>query len=90
MSDQQMIKNIEQSVQLCQQKAETMLKKYEYVVVDAQTIFQAKAAPKVPVEQNEGGARNGRLAESQISPANFIETTTVGKGSMLCGGQAFL
>ena len=33
MSEQQMIENIERSVQLCQRKAKTMLNKYEDVVV---------------------------------------------------------
>ena len=35
MSEQQMIDNVKQSVQQCQQKAETMLNKYEAVVVEA-------------------------------------------------------
>ena len=62
MFNQQMIENIEQSVQLCQQKAETMMKKYEYVVVDAQTIFQAQAAQMYPCSRVKGGGQKWTFA----------------------------
>ena len=51
MTEQQMIENIEQSVQQCQQKAETMLNKCQDVVVEADIILQAQDT----VKQSEGG-----------------------------------
>ena len=45
-----MIDNIDQSVQQCQQKAETMMNKYEAVVVEAEKILQEQAPPKTPAE----------------------------------------
>ena len=49
MSEQQIIENIKQSVQQCQQKALTMLNKYEDVVVEAETILQTEAGPEIPM-----------------------------------------
>ena len=40
MSEQQMIDNIDQSVQQCQKKAETIMNKYKTVVVEAEKIMQ--------------------------------------------------
>ena len=74
MSEQQMIENIKQSVQQCQQKAEMMLNKYEDVVVEAEKILQEQAGPETPMEQSEAGEKP-EMDFWQILPTSFIKTT---------------